>query len=115
MGPAFDRVDLRNAAGVTKASVSDWFTGKTGALRGETLVKVSAYLGVNPAWLGHGEGPKRSPLLVVETAQEAELLRLFRDMDADQRAVILGVAKMSRTAPIPAALQPVFRPGRNSH
>jgi transcriptional regulator with XRE-family HTH domain len=96
MGQKFSRVALRQAAGVTKASVSDWFTGKTGALKGETLVKAAAYLGVTPAWLGNGEGPKRRPSIFAETDDEAELLTLFRKMDDQQRAATLGVAKIGR-------------------
>jgi transcriptional regulator with XRE-family HTH domain len=109
MGAKFDRVELRQATGVTKASVSDWFTGKTGALKGDTLVKAAAYLGVTPAWLGSGEGPKRRPMLFAETEAEAQLLTLFRQMDAEQRAATSSTGQSTaprsccRNTPPPSA------------
>lgn len=51
--------DLARAAKVRPPSVSDWFTGKTKSLRGESLLAVARLLNVNPEWLNTGRGPMR--------------------------------------------------------
>jgi phage repressor protein C with HTH and peptisase S24 domain len=53
------KADLARAAGIKPPSVSDWFTGKTKSLRGETLLAVARALGVTPEWLNTGRGPMR--------------------------------------------------------
>ncbi len=45
------QADLVRAVGVKSASVSNWFTGETKTLRAETLLGVSNFLRVPPAWL----------------------------------------------------------------
>ncbi len=59
---AMDRVGMKAArlareVGVKPPSVSNWITGETKSLSGETVVRAAKALGVNPRWLGTGEGP----------------------------------------------------------
>lgn len=107
MGERFNRADLQNACGVTKASVSDWFTGKTKSLKGDTLVAAAAYFGVSASWLGDGKGQKREPLMA-STPEEVELLSLFRKMDAQHQVATLGVARMGRMLSYP--VDPPIKP-----
>ena len=48
---------LARACGIKSASVSNWFTGKTKTLKGESLLAAARYLGVRPDWLSRGIGP----------------------------------------------------------
>ncbi|PMC18208.1 helix-turn-helix domain-containing protein [Oligella urethralis] len=50
------QVDLAKAAGVSRASVNDWISGKSQNIRGENLVKVAKLLNVNSSWLATGHG-----------------------------------------------------------
>ena len=93
MGARFNRADLQRAANVTRATVSHWFTGRIVSLTGTRLIGAARYFGVRPEWLSRGEGPKRADSL---TAEERELLDLFRKMDDAQREATLGVARLGR-------------------
>jgi transcriptional regulator with XRE-family HTH domain len=50
---------LARASRVSKPSVNDWLSGKTKALKAETLVLAAEFLNVRPRWLALGEGPMR--------------------------------------------------------
>jgi transcriptional regulator with XRE-family HTH domain len=53
------QTSLARAARVKTPSVSDWISGKTKALKAETLVLAAEFLQVRPRWLALGEGPMR--------------------------------------------------------
>lgn len=53
------KADLARAAKIKPPSVSDWFTGKTKSLKGESLLAVARLLGVNAEWLNTGRGPMK--------------------------------------------------------
>lgn len=62
---ALTKSRLRKAAlarrvGVSRSSVSDWFSGKTKALEGQNLTKAAEALGVDPHWLATGQQPQRA-------------------------------------------------------
>ncbi|RIQ74991.1 helix-turn-helix domain-containing protein [Bordetella avium] len=50
--------ELARRLGLTRGAVSFWFTGVTKELTGENLLSAAQVLGVNPAWLGTGKGPR---------------------------------------------------------
>ena len=52
--------DLAKRVGVSRASVSDWLSGKTKALEGANLTKAAEALGVDAHWLATGEGTLRA-------------------------------------------------------
>lgn len=52
------QLDLARLCGVRPPSVNDWLSGKTRALRGVSLIKAAAALGVSEQWLAEGRGPK---------------------------------------------------------
>jgi phage repressor protein C with HTH and peptisase S24 domain len=52
------QAELARAAGVKSPSVSNWLSGETKQLKGPSLVKAAAFLGVNEAWLSEGKGPR---------------------------------------------------------
>ena len=52
------KVDLAKATKSPRATISDWTSGKTKSLSGKKLLLASNYFGVNPDWLGNGDGPK---------------------------------------------------------
>lgn len=52
------QADLARAAGVKSPSVSNWLSGETKQLKGTSLVKAAAFLGVHEAWLNEGKGPR---------------------------------------------------------
>ncbi|KRD71415.1 LexA family transcriptional regulator [Lysobacter sp. Root96] len=53
------QADLARAVKVKPASVSDWFTGKTKTLRGNTVLAIARALHVSPDWLNTGRGPMK--------------------------------------------------------
>lgn len=50
------KAGLARACGVSKPSVTGWFSGDTQSLDGGNLIKAAAYLGVRPEWLATGRG-----------------------------------------------------------
>lgn len=50
------KASLARHCGITKTSVSGWFSGKTKSLDGQNLIRAAAYLGVRPEWLASGRG-----------------------------------------------------------
>lgn len=56
--PHITQASLANTVGITQASVSDWFTGKTKSLMSDTAAKVAPIYGVTVRWLATGEGHK---------------------------------------------------------
>lgn len=55
---AASQAGLAKASGVSRATVTDWFNGKTKNIRGEHLPAAARYLNVNPLWLATGEGSR---------------------------------------------------------
>lgn len=51
--------DLAARVGVSRASVSDWFTGATQTIEGPHLTKAAEALGVDAHWLATGQQPQR--------------------------------------------------------
>ncbi|ADU91120.1 helix-turn-helix domain-containing protein [Taylorella equigenitalis] len=50
------QADLVRITGLSRSSISAWVTGSTKTLRGENLLKVANFLGVNLDWLTYGIG-----------------------------------------------------------
>lgn len=77
--------------GIAPGSLSDIESGVTKALKGETLMRLATVYQRSPEYLRTGIG---SPVaLAAETPEEAELLTLYRAVDADQRAAMLTDAR----------------------
>lgn len=53
--------ELADKVGISRASVSAWFTGETKALEGANLAKAAEALGVTPHWLATGEHRVQEP------------------------------------------------------
>lgn len=94
------QADLARAVKVSRATVSDWLSGEIREVKAQKLIRAARFLRVRPEWLHSGEEPMRSELL---TADERELLRLFRLMDDDGRRETLRYAVYQRTIanPVP--------------
>lgn len=54
--PGATKAALARACQVKGPSVVDWFNGKTLSLKGRSLVRAAAYLGVDAGWLATGSG-----------------------------------------------------------
>lgn len=54
------QVALAKAVGVSQPTVNDWLTGKTKTIRGDTMMKVAHFLGVNAKWLASGVGSAKA-------------------------------------------------------
>lgn len=59
--PELSKAGLARACGISKPSVSNWFSGKTMSLDGGNLLKAAAYLGVKAEWLATGKGRMEPP------------------------------------------------------
>ena len=55
--PRFNNSELARHAGVTRAAVGDWRSGRTKEISALNLFDVARYLRVEPEWLGNGNGP----------------------------------------------------------
>ena len=54
------KAGLAKACDISKASVTNWFNGRTISLDGKNLIRAAAYLGVSPDWIATGKGqPER--------------------------------------------------------
>lgn len=82
---------LAKACNVSRATVTDWLNGDIKELKADSLLRAAGFLGVRPEWLLWDEAPMRPQAL---TADERELLALWRKMDDDQRKATVGVAKL---------------------
>lgn len=88
------QTELAAALGISKASVSDWITGKTKNIRMANLVTAAKILDVRTEWLASGKGEMRASGL---TADEQRLLSLFRRMDSERQEETLRYAAYART------------------
>ena len=88
------QADLARAAGVKSPSVSSWLSGETKQLKGPSLVKAAAFLGVSEAWLSEGKGPRRlAERAKQEDEAEAELEPAGRPRFM-RRIPVVGTAKL---------------------
>lgn len=72
MTPRGSQADLMRACGVSNASVSNWFSGKTKSIKGLNLLLAAEYLGVRPIWLAAGTGPMRLAAPSLDRAVQAD-------------------------------------------
>lgn len=54
------KTDLWKGCGLSSGAISHWFSEETKRLKGESLLKASKVLGVNPNWLATGLGNKKN-------------------------------------------------------
>jgi SOS-response transcriptional repressor LexA len=54
------QADIARAAGVSTASVSDWFSGATKSLKTKSAIATAKLLNVSVEWLTTGQGPMRA-------------------------------------------------------
>ena len=64
------KTDLWKGCGVSSSTVTTWVNGRNKSIGGQNLVKAAEILGVNPHWLGSGEGDMH----LTSNAQENLLL-----------------------------------------
>lgn len=55
------KAGLAKACNISKASVTNWFNGRTVSLDGNNLIRAAAYLGVSPDWIATGKGQQDRP------------------------------------------------------
>lgn len=80
--------------------------GRTKSLKGDTLTRVAAALGVSPFWLGTGTGSMESnPHL---SSDELEVIAIYRDLPAvaQQQWIVIGRTLMPPQAP-PSNVLPI--------
>lgn len=75
------QADLARLCGIKPPSVHGWFSGKTAALKGETLLKAAKALNVRAEWLESGKLPvtqkEQTELSITENAQATDLADEF--------------------------------------
>lgn len=94
-----ETADLVRRCGMTRTTVKYWLDGTTKHLRPEHLFPVARALGINPEWLGTGEGPMRPPAGVAEERSayvvqslgrdERTLLARYAQLTPEQRRAVL--------------------------
>lgn len=82
------QIELATAAGISRGAVSKILNAKARPAQG-TLTAFAQALNCNPVWLATGEGTVELPLKHdVLTADEAELLELWRGLPAGGRETL---------------------------
>ena len=89
--------ELSRRLGVSQPTIHAWVHGSHG-LRRQNIRRLAAELGVDPAWLEFGADGEAEARAADGT--ELALLRLYRELDPEQRAAVLRlIATMPRPAP----------------
>ena len=82
---------LARIIGITQGALSQIELGIVAAIKAETLVRLSAALQTNPAWIQTGRG---SPVLeVVDDVDETEILAVSRALAPANRAAWLAAGR----------------------
>ena len=81
--------ELASAVGVSRSAVAQWETGRSGQVTGN-LARIAQVLGVGVEFLMHGSGPRGLP--EANSADEAAMLRLYRDCAPEDRQLLLRTA-----------------------
>ncbi|MBN9510727.1 MAG: helix-turn-helix transcriptional regulator [Alphaproteobacteria bacterium] len=81
------QAELAEAVGVSRSAVAQWETERAGQVRGN-LTRIAAALGVSVQHLLGGEEAEAA-----ENATELALLRLYRELGEEDRALLLRTAR----------------------
>jgi len=81
---------LAERLGVSRSAIAQWETDRAGQIRGN-LLRVAEVLDVSLEYLLHGED-KRAPS-VAASGDELALLRLYRELTPEDRAMLLTTAR----------------------
>lgn len=91
----WDQSELASRMKVSRASVSDWESGKIKNLRLPNLFKLADVLELNARWLSLGEGSPVKRFMGDE--EEHDLIDLFRGLQPKTRADLLATARSLHT------------------
>lgn len=80
---------LAAVVGISQPSMSNIESGNTVSPSAIHLMAIAAALNANPHWIVYGEGEQSMP----SDADESEMLKAFRELDAGRRAAILAAIK----------------------
>lgn len=78
--------DLADGVGVSRSAVAQWETDRAGQVR-DNLSRIADALGVSPEYLLMGREPQTG------NAEELALLRLYREVTAEDRQLLLRTAR----------------------
>ncbi len=81
------QAELAQAVGVSRSAVAQWETERAGQVRAN-LTRIAAALGMSVQHLLGGEEPQAA-----ENATELALLRLYRELGEEDRALLLRTAR----------------------
>jgi transcriptional regulator with XRE-family HTH domain len=85
--------DLANAVGVSRSAVAQWETGRAGQLSAN-LSRIAGFLEVGVEFLLHGEDKLAAGTPI--SGDEWALLRLYRECNAEDRQIVLRLARRLR-------------------
>ena len=89
----WSQAELAKHAGVSQPTISLYENEPGAAYRAEVLFKIAAALGVSPEYLKTGVGVKNLSDL---KADDQEFLKVMAGLTADEKAILLSVAKSMR-------------------
>lgn len=101
--------EVAKALDTSVGTIGDLESGKAKNARGDTLLALSKFYKVNPAWLQTGEGDRE---MFARTPAEEDLLSLFRALGDERKDELLEVAQMmkKRDARTDAPVEPQDQP-----
>lgn len=87
------KIELARGIPVARTTVGDWCSGKIKSLTGPNLFKAARILGVNPEWLGTGNGSmlgeSKHQEMDVLSDLEKQIIEILRQLpEADKRRML---------------------------
>ncbi len=81
------KIELAKRGKLSRATVSDWSSGKIKSINGDNLMVVADILGVNANWLATGNGQMLENNNNSEKITDAErsLLKIYRKLNLEQQ------------------------------
>lgn len=106
------QISLVEASGADRGQVNQWISGAQKTIRIDHALRIEAKLGYSHVWLMTGIGDpiatpgqvvvlevEPPPLLTLATAQEMQLLHLFRGATDEAQLDIIGAAESAEKRP----------------
>lgn len=81
--------ELSRRCGESRQTVNRWLRGHADSMRAQSFMRLALALNVNGVWLALGQSNMTRPITL--SADESQLIELFRASSPEQQSAILGL------------------------